>query len=71
MLSPIRNFPLKFLYFDIIKKSKEVLFLSCGFVTWNKRCSDPICGNGVVHMLDTGCKCWAEIGGDSVMIAAA
>lgn len=27
MLSPMQNFPLKFLYFDIIKKSKESLFL--------------------------------------------
>ena len=69
MLSPIQNFPLKFLYFDIIKKSKEVFILSCGFVTRNKHCSDPICDNGAVHVLDTGGKCWAESGGHKVMTA--
>lgn len=66
MLSPIQNFPLKFLYFDIIKKSKEALFFSLWFCfIWSS--SDPIGGeDGVVHVLYTGCKCWAERGQDSV-----
>lgn len=59
MLSPIWNFPLKFLYFDIIKNIKKRLYFSCGFVWWSF--SDPICEEeGAVHVLDTGCKYWAE-----------
>lgn len=66
MLSPIQNFPLKFLYFDIIKNSKEVFtmcVLSLGTICFS--------GEGVVHMLDTGCKCWAESGVGTVIIGPA
>lgn len=55
MLSPIHNFPLKFLYFDIIKKSKDVLFFLVDL-------SPDYKNGGVVQKLDTGCKCWVESG---------
>lgn len=69
MLSPIRNFPLKFLYFDIIKNPKEDFFFLVGFVSWSS--SDPICEEGVVHMLNTGCRYWTESGEGSVGKGAA
>lgn len=53
-LSPIWKFPLKFLYFDIIKKYKRGLFSpQCVF------CDGSHGNEGVVQALDTGCKCWA------------
>lgn len=69
MLSPIQNFPLKFLYFDIIKNPKEDFFFLVGFVSWSS--SDPICEEGVVHMLNTGCRYWTESGEGSVGKGAA
>lgn len=61
-LSPIRNFPLKFLYFDIIKMIKRgylFLWVYLPNLFWSSLWRQE---GGVVHGMDTGCKYWAECG---------
>lgn len=71
MLSPIRNFPLKFLYFDIIKKDQKRFLFSLCFCHLLELTA-PLCEeDGVVHMLNTRCKYWAENREDSVIIGVA
>lgn len=58
MLSPIQNFPLKFLYFDIIKLIKMFLV----FLWLCATLQSGEVGKDVVHMVDRGCKCWVDSG---------